>query len=106
MRDPFDFFVIIMGIWIALIPLYFLVIGTDGITIEYNYLDELKQCKLDLENTQPICPKVEVKPTGWFFPLLIGFLLGISIQELWIKYQRERNKNLQKNSIKQTRRKK
>ncbi|KKK94093.1 hypothetical protein LCGC14_2686300 [marine sediment metagenome] len=87
---PMEIMLVSLIIWIGMIPLFFFLISVDIITIEYNYLDELNQCKLDLKNTQPICPEVKVKSSGWFFPMFIGLLWGIILQELWIKYQNEK----------------
>ena len=92
----FDYFVIFFTIWVAFFSLAFILIQADTINIEYNYKEELKQCELDLKNTQPICPDIEVKPSGWFFPLFVGIMIGFILDGLWIKYQREKIKSKQK----------
>ncbi|MCK5294167.1 MAG: hypothetical protein KAJ49_05900 [Arcobacteraceae bacterium] len=95
-----DIILIAVFMSVLITGIMFIVMQTDNIqiNIEYNYLDDLRQCEQDLENTQPICPACECKAGGgWIFAMIVGFIWGIVISLLWIDY---------KNKQKQTQKKK
>ena len=75
-RNPFDYFIIIITVWVAFGVIFFMMIQTDKISIEYNYQDELEQCELDLKNTQPICPDCKCSSSGGFSWFVVGLLWG------------------------------
>ena len=96
--DSMSFFVILIVVSLPIFVMYFVGIGTGHITIEKYYYDDLQQCELDLENIQPFCPACECKSNiGLNIVLLImGIIIGLLFQELWIKYQNEKRKKVKK----------
>lgn len=90
-RGPTD---LITLVFISIFPILFLMVlvginDNISINIERNYLDELKECQAEVKRISPICPKVEIKSNGWFFPFFIGVIWG-AILLSWINGYIER----------------
>lgn len=77
-NTPLDFMMIAFAVWIAFLPIFVLAVTTDKIELTFNdyYLEEYNQCKLDLENMQPICPDCVCKSENDFTKYLIGVVIG------------------------------
>lgn len=98
--DPLMFIMIISMFMTPVYLVAFQAITSDkiDINIENDYLLEYNQCKIDLENTQPICPACECKSDSswWSWDYFAGFVMGAIVFMLINQYEKYKEKNTKK----------
>ena len=76
--DNFNIMSLLTLITIFMIA-FLLVSNNDKIDIDFHnsFEEEYKQCSLDLENTQPICPACQCSSPSTFWDSLWAFIIGM-----------------------------